>query len=514
MISERRASVKKESRIKKYTSAALAGVVAASLFVPFVWADGDAATQMAAAVGMETAEYAAGDDAAEASYEVKLAAWADDNSCVLEDAAANEYSAGKEFYVDVVVTGSSYSGFQAQVVYDSDRLRFDAGKTNTFVSEKNKEETNGYVTVDPSEDGKITDTVTIVRTGDATKPGDSVVTRLYFKAVKDKKTEIKISNVKIGDNVTDGSAAALPDERITSCIVNVTKSYLSLEPVIGSGTLNANGDDDYDIVIGGTFAVDVISMGRDIDCAELTVKYDTSKLEFDTDKADEAMKADQGLQIGEPTADGQITITRTSDGIVAGRAVTTLWFKTIELGTARIDISAAKAGTVDAKTTYDAEDLAGCKVTVIPEGEKVTLVDHTNGTFKYGNIKIGADNIFKDKFTFTVNSISTPVAAFTTDRGKTYTKLTATKVADAENTYSFTATAAKGMQIYVAMLGDVDLDAEVSVMDVNVIRNYLLDRSELSALASIIADIDFDGEVSVMDVNMIRNYLLDRVEKL
>lgn len=64
------------------------------------------------------------------------------------------------------------------------------------------------------------------------------------------------------------------------------------------------------------------------------------------------------------------------------------------------------------------------------------------------------------------------------------------------------------------MKGDVNLDGKVTAADIAVLRNYLLERTELSDQALYNAEVSYDGNVTAADIAVIRNYLLERIDTL
>lgn len=487
--------VKLKKHIKKLTVAVLSGVVAFTLFAPGVMAESDAVPSDPEAVVLSSEEGTSEESTAEVSYSVRLAAWADEDY----SQEGTLYHVGKSFYVDVVVSGDSFSAFQGDVLYDSNKLMYDDTQTQTYVSDEN-ESGDVYLSIAKISDG----TVSIVRTGNATTSKNKIVARIYFTAIRDKQSEITASNVKVG---IDSSKVLVPEDNITSCTIDVTKTYLMVDPVLGSGSLQVNGAEGYYVDVDGTFAVDLISIGTSIDCAQLTMSYDSSKLEFDTAKAEEAMTDTSGLKI-DYSSKGQVTVIRSSSGIDSGKSIARLWFKATAGGTAVFDLVSGKAGTVNNQMTYAADDLAGCKVDVNepePEGVKVTLTDYIGASAEYDDIAAG-ENTLKGEFTFTVKSASTPAAAYTTDGGQTYTKLEATKSADTENTYSFTAAAVEGMQIAVALLGDVNLDGFIDSVDAQLTLQAAAELISLNDYQGIIADVNADGSKDAVDAQQILRF--------
>ncbi len=64
------------------------------------------------------------------------------------------------------------------------------------------------------------------------------------------------------------------------------------------------------------------------------------------------------------------------------------------------------------------------------------------------------------------------------------------------------------------VLGDADLDGEVSVMDASLIQMFLVGKIDISGIATLAADADKDGEVSVMDASLIQMFLVGKIEIL
>ena len=59
--------------------------------------------------------------------------------------------------------------------------------------------------------------------------------------------------------------------------------------------------------------------------------------------------------------------------------------------------------------------------------------------------------------------------------------------------------------------GDVNLDGEISIKDVTIIRYYLIGMAELSARQLTNADVYPDGKVTAKDATIIRNYILGNI---
>ena len=57
-------------------------------------------------------------------------------------------------------------------------------------------------------------------------------------------------------------------------------------------------------------------------------------------------------------------------------------------------------------------------------------------------------------------------------------------------------------------MGDVDLDGEVSIMDVTMIQRYLVDVDELNPIQQLLADTDGDGAVGIVDATCIQRWLV------
>ncbi len=60
-----------------------------------------------------------------------------------------------------------------------------------------------------------------------------------------------------------------------------------------------------------------------------------------------------------------------------------------------------------------------------------------------------------------------------------------------------------------AILGDVDGDGKVTVVDATLIQKYLVQMANLTEKQLKCADTDKDGKVSVMDATKIQKYLVN-----
>ena len=63
-------------------------------------------------------------------------------------------------------------------------------------------------------------------------------------------------------------------------------------------------------------------------------------------------------------------------------------------------------------------------------------------------------------------------------------------------------------------IGDVDLDGEVTILDVTAIQKYLAGLEELVADQLAMADVDSDGDVTILDATKIQRYIADMDEVL
>ena len=57
------------------------------------------------------------------------------------------------------------------------------------------------------------------------------------------------------------------------------------------------------------------------------------------------------------------------------------------------------------------------------------------------------------------------------------------------------------------MLGDVDRDGEISVIDATELQMYMAKKVELSSEQIPLSDTDKDGEISVLDATAIQMYM-------
>jgi hypothetical protein len=107
--------------------------------------------------------------------------------------------------------------------------------------------------------------------------------------------------------------------------------------------------------------------------------------------------------------------------------------------------------------------------------------------------------------TITVTCAKACIVAYTTD-GTTYEKLTAAKVENVENTYSFTLDANKvadadlaNVKIAVALRGDLDLSGKVDSTDAKQALRADAGIRTLTSLEFLIADIDDSNKVDSTD---------------
>lgn len=61
--------------------------------------------------------------------------------------------------------------------------------------------------------------------------------------------------------------------------------------------------------------------------------------------------------------------------------------------------------------------------------------------------------------------------------------------------------------IVQAVIGDTDLDGEISVLDATAIQRYLASLEEFTQEQLIAADVDGDGEVTVLDATLVQQYV-------
>lgn len=59
------------------------------------------------------------------------------------------------------------------------------------------------------------------------------------------------------------------------------------------------------------------------------------------------------------------------------------------------------------------------------------------------------------------------------------------------------------------LLGDADLDNEITITDATTIQRYDVKMTDLNYIASALADVDNDGQVTIIDATWIRRYLVD-----
>ena len=56
------------------------------------------------------------------------------------------------------------------------------------------------------------------------------------------------------------------------------------------------------------------------------------------------------------------------------------------------------------------------------------------------------------------------------------------------------------------ILGDVNLDGRINVVDANIVRRSVAKYVTLDEIQTILADVNSDGEINVMDANYIRKF--------
>lgn len=65
-----------------------------------------------------------------------------------------------------------------------------------------------------------------------------------------------------------------------------------------------------------------------------------------------------------------------------------------------------------------------------------------------------------------------------------------------------------------AVLGDVNGDENINAQDVQMIRNYILEKTTLTEAQMNAADVNKDGKVNAQDVQKLRNYLMEKISTL
>lgn len=514
MISEKN-NIKK---IKRAAACVLAGALTVTLLVPGVFAEAegdqvDVDSGSVEAVLMDGEEESGGGESVTASNSAKLTAWNEDGSNNSYDSSKNLYGVGKYFYTELVVSGDNFSALSADLVYDSSVLIYNDEKTQAYSKNQSDSEKSMTISADSSEAGRIH----VLRSGNEVTVGKNgtAVVRIFFTAVSAGRTAVELENVKIG--TTEPSSVAEKD--LTEANLDITKVYAEVDPVIGTGAGDLVYDskaDTYSVDPEGSFAVNVRVIGTSFNAASLIVKYDAEKLVFDSEST--AAGLAEGCTAAE-AGSGSIAVMRNSNGMKSGQIIATLYFKAASSasGDAAITLSGALVGTDEnAQTTLESDDMSGCVINIVkPETEEVTvtLVSYLDtASSEISKLVAGENKISSGEFTFTVKSAIRPVAVTTTDGGATYTKIVPT--ASDNGSYTYTATAVEGLQIEVAMLGDVNLDGKVRLTDINAIRSYLNDTGTLEGLVFYVADVTEDARVSLTDINEIRNYLNDEIGNL
>ena len=135
----------------------------------------------------------------------------------------------------------------------------------------------------------------------------------------------------------------------------------------------------------------------------------------------------------------------------------------------------------------------GTGLTVTVDG--ITLTDQQTA-----DISIGG--------TFTVESTSDCVVAYSTDAGVSFVRLTGEPVSGEENVYQFTLpdTIEQDISLYAILRGDTTGDGEVDVFDFYEMLSYLegTDLEGIFHLASCVTD---DEEVDLFDAFALLDYI-------
>ena len=61
----------------------------------------------------------------------------------------------------------------------------------------------------------------------------------------------------------------------------------------------------------------------------------------------------------------------------------------------------------------------------------------------------------------------------------------------------------------VGLLGDINIDENVNILDIIGMANYILSQTELSEEQYFLMDIDGDNTITIMDIIQIVNIILD-----
>ena len=74
------------------------------------------------------------------------------------------------------------------------------------------------------------------------------------------------------------------------------------------------------------------------------------------------------------------------------------------------------------------------------------------------------------------------------------------------------ATVNGALDIASLVLGDVDENGKVNVIDANLIRRYAARLVELNGTQLLAADVNGDGKVNVIDANLVRRYVAHLID--
>ena len=134
-----------------------------------------------------------------------------------------------------------------------------------------------------------------------------------------------------------------------------------------------------------------------------------------------------------------------------------------------------------------------------------TMNNYTDGAAVLSGINNGAD--YFGNIAFTVSCENSCVVAYSTDGGETYTKL----VAEGESgsgSRNFTVNITTETTIFIALLGDVDLNGTVNRMDATKFSRYMAEW-EGYTVNNLTADINNDGKITRPDATLLSRYIAE-----
>ena len=189
----------------------------------------------------------------------------------------------------------------------------------------------------------------------------------------------------------------------------------------------------------------------------------------------------------------------TIDGLVQDQDYTVSYTDNIEVGTATVTITGKGNYTGTASRSF--EILRGCTVS----GTVTSFHSDSDEVI----IQLIAEGMSEADYEVTVKDES-PVYSIPDVAPGTYT-MKVIKKNHVTRTYTVVVEGENVVQdVSIYLLGDVNMDGEINVTDINFIRLYILGRRSFTDYEMQLADADHSTSIDVTDINYIRLYILGR----